>query len=282
MTRQVSHMSRKLYNILIAIFAIIFLISFFMVGGYFFESTKAQSDYDEITKLMESGKDQLQSTVPFIPPVQNIPAVPDTTDSSIPAETTSTPTILPEYAALYLQNDDMVGWIEIEGTKLNYPVLQTPDEKDFYLHRDFNKENSNHGAIYVQENCDVWTPSDNVVIYGHNMKDGSMFATLLKYKKQEYWQEHRYIYFNTLLERHTYEIVAVFKTTATIGKGFDYHLFVEAEDEAEFDAYIDRIKQLSYYDTGVTAEHGDKLITLSTCEYTLTNGRLVVVAKRVN
>lgn len=274
-------MSRKLYNILIAIFAIIFLISVFMVGNYFFESTKAQSDYDEITKLMESGKNQLQSTVPFIPPVQNIPDVPDTTDSSIPAETTATPTILPEYAALYLQNDDMVGWIEIEGTKLNYPVLQTPDEKDFYLHRNFNKETSNHGAIYVQENCDVWTPSDNVVIYGHNMKDGSMFATLLKYKKQEYWQEHRFIYFNTLLERHTYEIVAVFKTTATIGKGFDYHLFVEAENEEEFDAYVDKIKKLSYYDTGVDAEYGDKLITLSTCEYTLTNGRLVVVAKQV-
>lgn len=275
-------MSRKLYNILIVIFAIIFLISAFMVGSYFIESSKAQSDYDEITKLMESGKEQIQSTVPFIPPVQNIPEIPDSTDSSTPIETTAAPTILPEYAALYLQNDDMVGWIEIEGTKLNYPVLQTPDEKDFYLHRDFNKENSNHGAIYVQENCDIWTPSDNVVIYGHNMKDGSMFATLLKYKKEEYWQEHRFIYFNTLLERHTYEIVAVFKTTATIGKGFDYHLFVEAEDEEEFNAYIERIKKLDYYDTGVTAEYGDKLITLSTCEYTLTNGRLVVVAKRVS
>lgn len=253
-----------------------------MVGSYFLESIQAQSDYDEITKLMESGKDQIQSTVPFIPPVQNIPEVPDSTASSIPSETTATPTILPEYAALYLQNDDMVGWIEIEGTKLNYPVLQTPDEKDFYLHRDFNKETSNHGAIYVQENCDVWTPSDNVVIYGHNMKDGSMFATLLKYKKQEYWQEHRFIYFNTLLERHTYEIVAVFKTTATVGKGFDYHLFVEAENEEEFNAYVDKIKKLSYYDTGVDAEYGDKLITLSTCEYTLTNGRLVVVAKQVD
>ena len=275
-------MSRRLYNILIIVFAIIFLISAFMVGSYFLESNKAQSNYDEITQLMENGKNQTQSTVPFIPPVQIIPESPDSTDPDIPAETTATPTILPEYAALYLQNDDMVGWIEIEGTKLNYPVLQSPDEKDFYLHRDFDKKTSNHGAIYVQENCDVWTPSDNVVIYGHNMKDGSMFATLLKYKKESYWQEHRFINFNTLLERHTYEIVAVFKTTATIGKGFDYHLFVEAEDAEEFDAYLKKIKKLSYYDTGVNAEYGDKLITLSTCEYTLTNGRLVVVAKRVD
>lgn len=278
-------MSRKLYNVLIAVFAVIFLISAFMVGNYFIESSKAQSDYDDITQLMESGKNQVQSTVPFVPPIQIIPEIPENPNSTaptVPAETTAIPTILPEYAALYLQNDDMVGWIEIEGTKLNYPVLQTPDEKDYYLKRDFNKENSNHGAIYVQENCDIWTPSDNVVIYGHNMKDGSMFATLLKYKKQEYWEEHRFIYFNTLLERHTYEIVAVFKTTATIGKGFDYHLFVEAEDEEEFNEYIERIKKLDYYDTGVSAEYGDKLITLSTCEYTLTNGRLVVVAKRID
>ena len=275
-------MSRKIYNVLIVIFAIIFLISAFMVVSYFVESTKAQSDYDEITQLMENGKNQVQSTVPFIPPIQNIPEIPDAADPTAPSETTAVPTILPEYAALYLQNDDMVGWIEIEGTKLNYPVLQTPDEKDFYLQRDFNKETSNHGAIYVQENCDVWTPSDNVVIYGHNMKDGSMFATLLKYRTQSYWEEHRFIYFNTLLERHTYEIVAVFKTSATIGKGFDYHLFVNAEDEEEFDAYINQIKKLSYYDTGVSAEYGDKLITLSTCEYTLTNGRLVVVAKRIS
>lgn len=275
-------MSRKLYNCLIAVFAIVFLISGFMVGSYFIESGRAQSDYDEITKLMESGKDQLQSTVPFVPPVQIIPETPDSTDPSVPEETSTSTTILPEYAALYLQNDDMVGWIEIEGTKLNYPVLQVPDEKDYYLHRDFNKETSKHGAIYVQENCDVWTPSDNVVIYGHNMKDGSMFATLLKYKDQSYWDEHRFIYFNTLLERHTYEIVSVFKTTATVNKGFDYHLFVDAENEEEFNAYIDAVKKLEYYDTGVTAEYGDKLITLSTCEYTLTNGRLVVVAKRVD
>ena len=275
-------MSRKLYNLLIAVFAIIFLISAFMVGSYFIESSKAQSDYDEITKLMESGKNQPQSTVPFVPPVQSIPEVPDATDSTEPEETTASTTILPEYAALYLQNDDMVGWIEIEGTKLNYPVLQASDEKDFYLQRDFNKETSKHGAIYVQANCDVWTPSDNVVIYGHNMKDGSMFATLLKYKKQSYWEEHRYIHFNTLLERHTYEIIAVFKTTATLNKGFDYHLFVNADSEEEFNDYINMIKKLDFYETGVTAEYGDKLITLSTCEYTLTNGRLVVVAKRVD
>ena len=275
-------MTKKLYNFLIVVFAIIFLISAFMIGSYFIESTQAQSDYNEIAELMENGKNQTQSTVPFIPPVQNIPDVPDSTVPEAPAETTATPTILPEYAALYLQNDDMVGWIQIEGTKLNYPVLQTPDEKDYYLYRDFNKENSKHGALYVQENCDVWSPSDNVVIYGHNMKDGSMFATLLKYRKQAYWEEHPYIYFDTLLERHTYEIVAVFKTSATIGKGFNYHLFVEADSKEEFDEYINKIKALSYYDTGITAEYGDKLITLSTCEYSLTNGRLVVVAKRIS
>lgn len=275
-------MSKKIYYCLIVLFATIFLVSAFMLGDYYIKSNIAKSEYDEIAQLMESGKNQPQSTVPFIPPEQAVPEVPSSTKPSAPNETTAIQTILPEYAALYLQNMDMVGWIEIEGTKLNYPVLQTPDEKDFYLTHDFNKEKSGHGAIYAQEDCNVWTPSDNVILYGHNMKDGSMFATLLKYRKQSYWEEHRYIHFNTLLERHTYEIVATFKTTATIGQGFDYQMFANADTEEEFDDYIATAKSLAFYDTGVTAEYGDKLITLSTCDASLTNGRLVVVAKRVN
>lgn len=213
-------MNKKIYYCLIALFATIFLISSFMLGDYFIKSSIAKSEYDEIAQLMESGKDQAQSTVPFVPPVKPVPETPDNTDPSAPEETT--------------------------------------------------------------EDCNVWTPSDNVILYGHNMKDGSMFATLLKYRKQSYWEEHRYIHFNTLLERHTYEIVATFKTTATIGQGFDYQMFANADTEEEFDDYIATAKSLAFYDTGVTAEYGDKLITLSTCDASLTNGRLVVVAKRVN
>ena len=190
--------------------------------------------------------------------------------------------ILPEYRGAYALNNDLVGWIKIEGTAIDYPVMQTPDNKDYYLKHNFNKERSNWGCIYVRESCDVFTPSDNVTIYGHYMQDGSMFHDLHGYYYSAFYKEHPYIQFDTIYERHTYQIIAVFKTSANIGEGFSYHLFDYAADKAEFDEYINTVQSLRLYWTGVKAEYGDMLITLSTCEYTLDNGRLVVVAKRIS
>jgi sortase B len=114
------------------------------------------------------------------------------------------------------------------------------------------------------------------------MRSGNMFHDLFKFRDKSFWETHKTFTFDTIIEQHTYEVVAVFKTTASVGKGFAYHLFVNAVDEAEFDKYISTCKKLAFYDTGVTAEYGDKLITLSTCEYSQVNGRLVLVAKRIN
>ena len=129
----------------------------------------------------------------------------------------------------------------------------------------------------------VANPSDNLVIYGHHMSNGSMFAHLEKYKDESFWSEHRTITFNTLTDKQEYEIVAVFRTVVYTDSpdAFKYYRFVDAENADEFDDYIAKCKELSFYDTGVTAEYGDKLITLSTCEYSRNNSRLVVVAKRI-
>lgn len=126
-------------------------------------------------------------------------------------------------------------------------------------------------------------PSDNLVIYGHHMSNGSMFAHLEKFKDEGFWNEHRTISFNTLTDKQEYEIVAVFRTVVYTDRPdvFKYYRFVDAESANEFDDFIAKCKELSFYDTGVTAEYGDKLITLSTCEYSRNNSRLVVVAKRI-
>ena len=187
---------------------------------------------------------------------------------------------MPEYVLPYQKNPDLVGWMTIDGTPINYPVMQTPDRVDYYLHRNFEKKESSHGCLYVRESCDVFAPSDNLTIYGHHMKDGSMFASLDEYRKMEFWEEYPEIQFDTLYARQTYTIFAVFKTTASVGEGFSYHRFEDAEDEAEFNEFVSTCKKLSFYDTGITPEYGDKMITLSTCEYSQDNGRLVVVAVR--
>ena len=188
--------------------------------------------------------------------------------------------ILAKYKELFLQNEDMVGWISIAGTTINYPVMQTKNNPNFYLKHNFEKEYSDLGVPYVQENCDLST-SDNLIIYGHHIKGQKMFGALEDFKSQSFYEEHRTIQFDTLTEQAEYEIVAVFKTVAYSSAGFRYYDFVDAESEEDFNAYIAKCRELALYDTGVTAEYGDRLITLSTCEYSAQNGRLVVVAKKV-
>ena len=181
-------------------------------------------------------------------------------------------------------NPDVIGWIRVNDTNINYPVVQSVNEPNFYLKHKFDKTYSAYGCPYVQENCDVQKPSDNIIIYGHHMNDGSMFTGLMKYRNKSFWEGHKTITFDTLTDRHQYEVIAVFKTVVYTDSSdsFKYYEFTDAENAAEFDAYVAKCKELSLYDTGVSAEYGDKLISLSTCEYSRNNGRLVVVAKRVD
>lgn len=192
------------------------------------------------------------------------------------------PVILDKYAGLYEENSDLAGWLSIEGMKINYPVMQCEDD-EYYLHHDFYGNEDKYGCLYVRETADVNTPGTNFVIYGHNMRDGSMFGDLDLYKDEEFFKEHSLISFDTLYEERTYEIVAVFlsRVYREDEEVFKYYDFYEADTQEEFQDFYENIKSMSLYDTGVTAEYGDTFITLSTCAYHVEDGRLVVVAKRV-
>lgn len=258
------------YNALIVILSAVFIISGIQVASYLIDSMQQKDTYNELAAIVEQSRGEITPPAPVEPEA----------DTTIPADNPTEPVILPEYVPLYEKNADTVGWMEIEGTRINYPVMQTPDRPDYYLKRNFNHERSAHGCLYVRESCDVFAPSDNVTIYGHHMKDGSMFADLESFLYQDFWENHPTIRFDTLYEHHTYTIFAVFRTTASLDEGFAYHHFEDAQDEADFDDFISSCKELSLYDTGITPQYGDKLICLSTCEYTRANGRLVVVAVR--
>ena len=187
---------------------------------------------------------------------------------------------LSNFETLLQKNSDMVGWISVSGTNINYPVMQTKSRPNYYLKRNFNKEYSDLGVPYVQENCDL-AASDNIIIYGHHIKGGKMFGSLDKFTSKSFYEKHKIIQFKTLTDESQYQIIAVFKTIAYSASGFRYYDFVNAEDEADFNTYVSRCKELSLYDTGVTAEYGDRLLTLSTCKRFAENGRLVVVAKKI-
>lgn len=261
-------MRKWLRTVLLLFFCGLFLLSAGVLLDYFLKSQKQKTQFDELAQLVE----------------QNTPetTLPPATSSPDEPQPEAEPSPLPEYVAVSQLNSDVVGWMQIEGTDINYPVMQTPASPDYYLYRDFYGNYSGYGCLYAREDCDIAAPSDNVTVYGHHMKDGSMFADLLDYRKKSFWTDHPTVQFDTLMQRRTYEIFAVFITTASEGQGFSYHTFVDAKNEEEFDAYVSRCKALSLYDTGITPVYGDKLITLSTCEYTRENGRFVVVAKLVS
>lgn len=270
--------SKKLANkiaywVLLGFFCLVFIGSGIYVADYLIRSGEAGQEYDDLQDL-------------YVPPSR--PPIPDATDPTPPTDPTTPgiPTMLPELVPIYERNQELVGWITVPGTKISYPVLQSPSRPDYYLYRTFEGMRSDWGAIYAREACDIFKPSDNITIYGHHMKDGSMFSGLDGYKRQSFWQDHQYIYFDTLYERHVYQVIAAFKTSGTYGNGYAYHLFADAKDEADFNQFISTVKSLAYYDTGISAQYGDKLITLSTCEYTIYEngeavGRHVVVAKRI-
>ena len=294
-------MKKGLFTALILVLIAAFVASALYLAAYFTDGAKHQSDDNKRAEMVNNARqdytEPTASTENVTESPYGIPGsyghtdeyyTPDVVDE--PENVPTKPAVeegndfLPWYQELHNENTDMVGWIQIEGTKINYPVMQSVNEPNFYLKHKFDKTYSAYGCPYVQENCDVQKPSDNIIIYGHHMNDGSMFTGLMKYRNKSFWEGHKTITFDTLTDRHQYEVIAVFKTVVYTDSSdsFKYYEFTDAENAAEFDAYVAKCKELSLYDTGVSAEYGDKLISLSTCEYSRNNGRLVVVAKRVD
>ena len=242
----------------------------------------------ELRKITE----QVQQAEQSLPTTQNTTTATNVPSITIPA-TTEVPTtestetappqrdMLPQYVDLYQSNSDFYGWIRLENTVIDYPVMRSNDgNNEKYLHANFNAEYSFEGIPFVDIKCTH--ESDNVLIYGHNMQSGTMFRSLFKYENKNYWEQNPTIMFSDLYENYEYEVLAVFydQIYRKSDTCFKFYQFIDAEDEEAFDYAISKFKEKSLYDTGVNAEYGDKLITLITCAYHVDNGRFVVVARR--
>ena len=275
-------LSRILYWILLLVLAAVFLYSGGALLDYYLDSRESQQTYDEIRDIKGD------YTRPTYDPQATVPSEAATAPTESPYTTVTDPEtgepveVLKEFAQLYTENPDIVGWLTIPDTNVDYPVVHRPEDPDWYLHRDFYGKYDSHGCLYLEEAADPFRPSDNLTVYGHRMKDGTMLGHLAKYESKDFWQSHQYFYFDTLRERHTYQIVYVFVTTASVGQGFEYHNFFDFMNQAEFDRFISGCASHAIYQTGVTTQFGDQFVTLSTCEYTHENGRLVLVAKRID
>lgn len=209
---------------------------------------------------------------------------------TVTPETAATPapekaaTVLPQYRSLYEQNADMIGWLRIEGTDIDLPVVQTPGDNEHYLRRGFDGLYATGGTLFMDEQCSVDPddPTANWLIYGHNMADGSMFGELTRYRNQAFWQAHPTFTFDTLYETGTWQVVAALDTTLG-ADALPYYTFFDASTKLEWQQRVDAILALALYDTGVTPEYGQQLLTLSTCGSTSpsTNTRFALLAVRV-
>ena len=197
---------------------------------------------------------------------------------------------------IYELNQDTIGWIKIDGMVIDYPVMQTPFDEQYYLNRDFDGNYSAYGCILADTDSTIGSgtaaneyndgtrPSTNIILHGHNMKNGTMFGSLDDYRTADFEKEHSIIKFSSLYEDREYEICSVFlsqvyqKSQTDV---FKYYQFFEADTQEEFDDFYNNIKSMALYDTGVDAQFGDEFITLSVCAYHVDNGRLVVVGKRI-
>ena len=218
-------------------------------------------------------------------PVQIQPATAARPAQSAPTATPAADarTLLPQYADLYAQNPDMVGWLTVEAAGIDYPVMQTPGDNEYYLRRGFDGLYSPAGSLFLDENCRLYDPATaNWIIYGHNMRDGSMFAGLLEYADADFCQENPAFTFNTLYEEMEWQVVLVLKTEVGADE-LPYYTFFDADSPQAWQQRYDALAEHALYDTGVSAEYGDQLLTLSTCgeASAATDSRIAVVARRI-
>ncbi len=244
------------------------IISFGYLGAYYQVSAKSAREFEELSALKEAGKQSSNTKEVRI----------HYTDDSV-----ETPDILPEYSLIHQKNQRLIGWVKIADTIIDYPVMQTVNN-EYYLDHNFNQEKDRNGCIFMDYQCDVVKGCDNIILYGHHMKSGKMFGTLNRYSKESYYEEHPTIQFDTIYEKGTYQVMYVFRSKVYSEEEvtFKYYQFINAVSEKEFNSAMIEMAELSLYDTGVTAEYGDQLLTLSTCDYQEKKGRFVVVAKKIS
>ena len=265
----------KLKKLLINLFSIALIFFALHTGFRYYTARRELKLAREAAQIYESAQAaEIAAIKSTVVPVPIKPATPE-------PETTPTPAprefiIRPEFEALREEydNEDIVGFITIEGTTINYPVLQSYDN-DFYLLRDIYGKNNQNGSIFLDHENDITAYDMNTIIYGHNMNSDIMFHSIRNYRDPEFWQTHKYIQFNTLYDDMVFEIFSFY----TPSESFPY-IYANYEEHV-FNNLLDKIDEMSHYATGVDVDVNDKIIHLSTCTNVTDDTRMAIVGKLI-
>lgn len=265
------HRQEKRRKWMILAFLLVATTCFGYFGVYYYQNYRSGSDMQHLAEIKDKNKTPglaYEST--------------NETNTELNDEEEA-PEVLEDYKTLLNMNKDLIGWLKIADINIDYPVMQTNDNT-YYLNHNFDKKSDKNGCLFLDYQCDVINRNTNLIIYGHNMLSGNMFGNLDKYSSEEYYKEHPKFEFDTIYEKGAYEIVYVFRSKIYNEDDvvFKYYQFFDVQSELEFNSNMTEMEKISLYDTGITPEYGDELLTLSTCDYQEDNGRFVVVARKIN
>ncbi len=250
--------SKKIKITLAVIFSVSLISAITYLIIYFLNLNKDEQVYEEIRQEVISEEKTEEA-----PPINNA--------------------VIDKIKKMQQENSDVKAWIQIEGTNINYPLLQANDN-DYYLTHNYKKQYASSGSIFINNNCNIKNQNSNVIIYGHYMKNGTMFADLWKYEKKDFYQKHPIVKITTDESEAEYEIIVAFKSRVFYQDEknvFRFYKYYNFENEEQYNEYINNCKKIQFYDTEKQAQFGEQLITLVTCEYSQQNGRMVVVAKKL-
>lgn len=271
---------KKLSDILLAVAIVCLLIVCLLFLHNRIQDRHSQDTVEELRQQASVASETIPAPTPE-PAAPSPAATPAATSTPTPVPTPEA--VVNPYKEAFLSNKDMRAWLQIPGTNIDYPVMWTPEDEQYYLYRDFDGSSNQNGSLILDTDSCVDPLTTNLIIHGHNMKSGAMFGHLTDYQQESFYQEHRDIILYTEECQRNYEVIAVFRSQVFRKSDdvFKFYQFFQADTQEEFDDFYNNIKEMSLYDTGVTAEFGDHFITLSTCVYHVETGRFVVVAKEV-
>lgn len=275
---------RLISTVLAVIGAVCLAVAIVLAIRQMIDDKNSRDTINQLRDLAEARVEESASPVPSPAATDRPDPSPETTESPAPTPEPTPVSIVNPYQDSFLDNSDMVGWLLIPDTNIDYPVMWTPRDENYYLRRGFDGSSNQNGCLILDTDSCMDPLTTNLIIHGHNMKSGTMFAPLYNYENEEFFQTHKAITLYTEECRRNYEVIAVFfsqvfkKSQTNV---FKFYKFFQAGSQEEFDDFYNNIMEMSLYDTGVTAQFGDNFLTLSTCSYHVKQGRFVVVAKEV-
>lgn len=259
-------------NLMIVAFSLVAIGCFAYFGIYYYQNIRTANDMEHLAQIKEQNK------------TPGLAFLTDNEEENENADGEDTPPeVLEDYKTLLNMNKDLIGWLKIADINIDYPVMQTNDNT-YYLEHNFDNKYDKNGCLFLDYQCDVINRNTNLIIYGHNMQSGKMFGSLSKYSSEEYYKEHPRFEFDTIYEKGAYEIVYVFRSKIYNEDAvvFKYYQFLDVQSEKEFNSNMTEMAKISLYNTGITPQYGDELLTLSTCDYQEDHGRFVIVARKIN